>query len=123
MKLGVVRRINKEDLARSGELPGWVDPLILTLNQFMDSMVTAMAGRVSFSDNIQCKIISTEFTSGTEAVINPQSALKPLGIIPMYAEGKAIDSFKFVYKDNGQVGITLTFTGGGDANATLAIIF
>lgn len=123
MKLGVIRRINKEELARSGDVPQWVDPLILTLNQFMDGVVTALSGRVSFSDNIQCKIITQVFTSGTEVAINPQSSIKPLGVIPITAVGKAIDSYKFAVKDNGNVGITLTYVGAGTAEATCIILF
>lgn len=122
-KLGTVRRIQKEDLARSGELPNWVDPLIVTLNQFMDSVVVALAGRISFADNIQCKVITQDFVSGTELVVNPQSSLKPIGIIPIMSQTTEIDSWKMSYKSSGQVGITLTFVGGGTQSATVIILF
>ena len=122
MKLGVIKKILREDLARAGEIPAWVDPLLLTLNQFIDSVVTALQGRLSFSDNFSCKIVSQTFTSGALLSLNPQSRLKVLGALPVFFGGKTLTKFKIALNTNGNADVTLTFDEGGSAPCYLILL-
>ena len=124
MKIPVVKRIQKEDLERAGEkLPAWLEPMLTTLNQFIDPVVTALNGRLSTRDNFLVKIIEQSFTSATELAINPLSQSKVQAVFVEYAGGKTLSGLKWVYKDNGSIGITLTFSEGGTATCRVRLEF
>lgn len=121
MKLSVVRRILREDLANSGELPKWIDALLVPLNQFIDNVALALRTNLTLSDNIAGKFVQTAFVHNTELQINPLSQRKVIGIIPLDTSGNAITSFGWSRKTNGNVGITFNFSGAPSGNITCSV--
>lgn len=122
MKLGIVKRISKEDL-KAGDLPAWIDPFLASINQFISSVGTALQGRLTFTDNVQSNIFVKKFSSGTELEINPQAGrLRVIGVVPLYSGGKSVDEFNWDYKTTGNIGVTFVFNGGGTANCRILVL-
>lgn len=113
MKIGLNRRITREDL-RSGDLPGWIDQLLVPLNQFITTMVTAMTNRLTFEENFSANVLTFKLAHNTELEINPQSGrLRVIGILPSYSGGSILTGFGWEQKTNGKVGLTATFSDSG----------
>lgn len=124
MKIPVIKRIQKDDLEKAGEkLPAWLEPFLQTINQFIDPVVTALNGRLSTRDNFSAKIIEQSFTSATELTFNPMSQSKVQAVFVEYMGGKTLSGLKWVYKDNGTIGVTLTFSEGGSSTCRIRMEF
>lgn len=110
MKLGLFKRIAKEDLGGT-DIPDWVDGLLGVLNQNMENISTAMTGRLTFSDNFYSSTTQQTFTHNKQLIVNPgKSNTRVIGVIPIYAaSGYQIASFASVQQQNGSLGITLGF--------------
>lgn len=122
MKLGVIKTIVREELSKFGELPGWINPFLQTLNQFINAAGKALAGNLSFEDNFLCKVKTLDFTSGTEQPINPDTKLRVIGVIPTACSGLVIDKFGWVLKSDGTIGVTFNFASGTTAKCTVIIL-
>jgi hypothetical protein len=115
MRLGVIKKILKEDLGAGGQqLPPWLDPFMGALNTFIDQVVSALQGRLTFADNFSSKSMTQEMTHGVALAVNPQvstqQTLRPLGLLCLGAsEGYLIDSFGYTRNQNGSFGITVRF--------------
>lgn len=120
-KLGIVKQITKADLGGS-EFPAWLDPFLAALNLFIGSVGRALQGRLTFEDNFLATVKDLKFTSGTELKVNPESGrLSVTGILPLSSE-KAVTSFLWTPKDDGSVGVTFTFSGGGESTCKILIL-
>lgn len=122
MKVGTIKKILKEDLAKFGKLEAWVEPFISTLNGFIEPVVRTLSNNLTFADNFACKVIEQKFTSGTAAEVSVPAGRRVYGILPVEALNKEITSYKFTRKVNGNISITLTWTGGGDAVCRVVIL-
>ncbi len=71
MRLGTIKRISKEDMARKGDVPAWIDPMLETLNEFIEKITQALNGNLTFADNFLCKEVEQEFTDATELILSP----------------------------------------------------
>jgi hypothetical protein len=117
----VIRRISREDLAKRGEVPAWIDELLQPLNDFMDQTVSTLRGGITFS-NISHKEVKFRFTSGTESQFSVPSNRRVAGIQVVEALNKTITGYGFTRKSNGNIGITVKFDGGGDADCNVKIL-
>lgn len=129
MKLGTIKRISRDDIAKSGDVPKWLDALLEPLNQFIEKSGLALGGGLTLEDNALTKRIHLKFTHNTEQVINPfpvgSRNLSVDGVFWVDAEGQAVTSFKWVRKTNGSIGVTFKFDGGlsdTTANCTVYIL-
>lgn len=125
MKISTLKRFDKNDL-KGGELPGWIDPFLGVLNNFMDIIVTALSGRITFRDNMLGTVVENlEFTSGTAKVVNPQPTQAGrffvTGVLLMDAGGKTVTGFGWSRRTDGNITVTATFSGGGSAKCRLHI--
>jgi hypothetical protein len=125
MKLPVVRRILREDLAKAGEVPSYLDALLTPLNQFIDQVANALRNNLSFDDNFAGKTFSAGFQHNTELQISPLTTRKVSGVLWLDCNGEGVDKFKWVRKDNGNIGITFTFSSApsGTINCTIVMLF
>jgi hypothetical protein len=125
MKLGVVKRIAKEDLAKLGKVDPWVDALLTPLNDFIEKVGLALQNRLTVADNSLGKVITLKFTHDTELEVNPypgtRGSLSVSGVIPVSTGEVFIDAFKWVKKQNGNIGVTFKFTGATSASVKLQI--
>lgn len=110
MKLNTVQRIQKEDLAASGELPGWIDALLTPLNNFITQLFILTQNNVTLSDNVGCNVLTLNFKSGVPAAVTVQSSLRVTGIVPMDASGNIITGYGFTRNTNGTLGVVIKFT-------------
>jgi hypothetical protein len=126
MKLGLLKRIDRADLAKSGEVPGWVDALLETLNPFIEKVGLALQGRLTLPDNFLGKEIYTDFTHNTELEINPfnagQNTLRAKGVILMSTGEVFVTAWKWRQKDNGNIAVTIQFSGATTAKVRLHIL-
>lgn len=126
MKLSNVKRISKEDLAKKEKLPAWVDPLIETLNTFIDQTTTALNGNLTFRDNMLSKEYVGDFAHNVPVEINPQldgrAKLRVYGVIPMDTNGAEILSTKWEKLQTGKISFTFQFAGSVTAKCTLQIL-
>ncbi len=126
MKLGLIKRISKEDMARYGDIPKWMDPLLETLNTFIDRTTTALNGNLSFPDNVLCKEYSQSFTSGTAYTINPHLDGRPqancYGVLVLDTNGAELDKLLWSKLATGNISVTLTFTAATTNKCTLLLL-
>lgn len=125
MILGVIKRISKDDMAKFEKLPGWIDALLNPLNDFIEKVGLALQNRLTFRDNFLGKISTAHLTHGVELEINPypgtRGSLRVIGVIPLSTGGLYIDAFKWTAKQNGNIGVTVNFLGGTEADIKLQI--
>lgn len=113
MKLGTIKRISKEDMSQKGEVPAWMDPMLETLNTFIEKVTQALGGNLSFEDNFLSKLVETEFEDGVELIVSPRidgrTGLRAYGVLPISASGAEVASLSWRNLDNGNVGVTFGF--------------
>lgn len=126
MKLGLIKRISKEDMAKHGEVPKWMDPMLDTLNDFIEKTATAFNGNLSFGDNFLCKEHSQDFKSGTSYTVNPnidgRTQTRPYGVLPIDTNGAEIDKFLWEKLASGGISVTFTFTAATTNKCTILIL-
>lgn len=124
MKIPSIRRILKEDLAKAGPIPPWVDNLLDPLNEFIDTVVTSLRSNLTFADNFLAKEFSAEFTDAVAIKVNAQqNKNRVYGIVPIASGDKAIDSFSWSRNTDGTVSVTFGFTTAGSAQCTIIIFY
>jgi hypothetical protein len=115
MKLGIIKNIIREELARFEKLPTWMDSFLQTINQFISNVGTALNGNLDFESNFRCTVKVISLTHGVEQEINPQNPkLRVIGVACFNANGKIIDKFGWRQLTNGNIGVTIYF----DSSAT-----
>jgi hypothetical protein len=123
MKLPIIKSIRREDLASGGEIPPWIDRLLGPLNQFIEQVGVAVTGRLSVSDNLAQKYISQSFTHNVELEINPNDRRRVVGMVPVYASDKILAGYRFTYKNNGNIGVTILFDSAGSSDCKILLYF
>lgn len=122
MKIGVIRRILKEDLAKAdNSLPAWLDAMLYPLNQFITVVSQALSNNLTLKDNFFGRETTQAFTHGVELQIDPQVKTKVKGIFIQSIDASSADtatlisSWGWVTKSNGKIGITFNFLNGTSA--------
>ncbi len=126
MKLGLIKRISKEDMARHGDIPKYMDPLLDTLNDFIEKVATALSGSLSFADNFLCKEHTQDFESGVAYTINPKvdgrTQTRAYGVLPLDTNGAEVDKFLWQKLETGNISVTLTFSAATTNKCTILIL-
>ena len=112
MRLSTIKTIVREELAKYGELPAWINPLLGTLNQFINSVGLALTGNLTYADNFACTEKVLILTHGVEQALNTGSNSRPTEVRIRDANGLVIDKFGWSRKADGSVGVTVYFDGG-----------
>ncbi len=126
MKLGVIKRILKEDLAHGGEMPHWIDLLLQPLNEFIEKVGLALQNRLTFSENFLCKTVTQSFDSGVTYQLNPkltasQATLHVVGVMLMDPGGGTVDKWFWNRNSNGNINVAITYSDVATAKATIYI--
>jgi hypothetical protein len=121
MRLGVIRRILKEDLDKIEATPEWVGALLEPLNEFITKTSQALTNNLGFTDNFAGKSYTAKFTHAVELSINPQVKTRITGVIPLSVDTWGTDGagalptliskWGWVQKANGNIGLTFHFYG------------
>jgi hypothetical protein len=122
MILGTIRRILREDLARSGELPKWIEPFLSPLNEFIEKVVLALTGRLTFKDNFRCKVYTGKFASGTPKEVSVPVGARVFGILAVEVLDQVITGYGFDRKANGNLSVTITHDGSGEIQSSVVIL-
>lgn len=125
MILGLIRRISKDDLVKLGEVPKWIDAFLTPLNDFIEKVGLSLQNRLTFRDNFLGKVVTVTVIHATELEVNPypstRGSFRVAGVVPISTGELFIDAFKWVSKQNGNIGVTVKFTGGTTAKIRLQI--
>jgi hypothetical protein len=104
------KKILKSDLPQA---PSWFTPVISVLNGFMDVVIRALRGNLSFVDNFYCEIKEFEFTHGTELEILHEKIRNFYGTLLIKTpDDLGVDGFRVRKINQNTVGIIVYFTGG-----------
>lgn len=112
MIIPLLKRILKEDLARQGQLPPWIDALLSPLNEFIDRITTSLRGNLTFSDNFSGKFLTINLTHAVETIVASGAKVKVVGVLPLYFSDLQMESFGWTRKSDNSVGLTIKFVGG-----------
>ena len=109
-----VKKILKSDLPNA---PDWFTPVISILNEFLDTVIGGLRGRLTFSENFFGQIKEFEFTHGVELsvyyTLSSYGGLLILKTPDKESSDYAIDSYKVRQINKSTLGITVNFTGAG----------
>lgn len=131
MKIPVIRKVLKDDLARAGgEIPAWMDGFLYTLNQFIETVGSALQGRLTFADNVASKRITLTFEHAVSQDVAIDAGQTISGVIPVLctnstdttANANIVSGVKVTLKGNGVVGIQVNFAGGAGVKATVTLL-
>jgi len=129
VKFSQFKRVLKEDLAASSgedKLPKWLDSLLQPINLFIEQVAQALQNRLNFEDNFYAKTVTLSFTSDVELEVNPTTPFAKTaragGVLLLGAGGVAVSNFQWENKNNGNLGITVTFLSAADAECTFLIL-
>lgn len=128
MKLPVLKRLDKQDLAGKGDIPSWVDGLLQALNTFLDPVGKCLQRRITFSDQFFGVQMSVSLTHGVKTTINPviqaQYAVNQMRVVAIQLvdpDGQIVTGFGWTRNANGTIGVTANFAAGGTTTATCVL--
>lgn len=130
MKLPVIKRLDKQDITSGGDYPSWMDGFLGALNAFIDPVVNALSGRLTFADNFLCTVSTQTYTHATELVISVPANRKVIGALPILAikstdtsaTKNVISGWGLDVKGNGTLGLTVNFAGGAGKAADVTFV-
>jgi hypothetical protein len=127
MKLGTLRRVLKEDLAKaSSDLPKWLDSLLSPINEFIEKVGQALQNRLTFSDNFFAKEVTLNFATGVEQEVNAKAAFsgnsRVYGVLLLSSAGSTVSNYVWSQKTNGNIAVTITFATATDADCMLLLL-
>lgn len=126
MKFSGFKRILKEDLAKQGELPKWIDTLLSPINLLIENVGQALQNRLNFTDNFYCKQVTLTLTSAVALEINPTTPYAPTarayGVLLLSTNGTDLVSYVWSNKTNGNLSVTVTLASASEAECTLLIL-
>jgi len=120
MKLGLLKRIPKEQLQKAGgEIPKWIDALLDPLNEFIEKVGSALQNNLTFRDNFLGKTIEIEIFNNTVIEINPrnvgQSNLRVTGVLLLSSGSLLVESFGWQTNSKGNIEVTVIYASGTSA--------
>ncbi len=127
MKLGTLRKVLKEDLAKAGDpMPKWMDPFLGPINEFIEKIGQALQNRLTFADNFYAKEIVLAFDSGKALEVNAKAAFsgnaRVYGVLLVSSSGQIVSNYVWSQKDNGNISVTITFATAGSAKCELLLL-
>lgn len=122
MKISAVQRIREEDLAAGGEVHPSVKQLLGPLNEFIEQVAQAVAGRLTFVDNLDAKIVEMKLTSGVAQEISIPQGRRVFGVFPVECFGKRITAYGFTRRTDGNIDLVVEHTGASKTNCRVIIL-
>lgn len=116
-----VRKILKSDLTGA---PGWFTPVIGILNAFLDTVISGLRGKLTFSDNFYVDIKTLTFEHGVEKSIFYDGVISYQGLLLLKsADSSDINLVVLGYTARvigpNTIGITVLFNGGASTENAL----
>jgi len=125
--MAIIRGTNKILKSDIPDAPPWFDKVLSVLNSFLDTVIGALRGKLTFRDNFYCEEREFTFVHGTEQNILMQrvSAYKGLLIVTTPEEESddyAVTAFKVRRKDPTTIGVTVYFEGAGSTEGKVKFL-
>ena len=116
--MAIIRGTNKIMKADIPGAPPWFDKVLSALNSFLDTVIGALRGKLTFRENFYCEEKEYTFVHAVEKKILMQKvdAYKGLLIVTTPEEESddyAVSAFKVRRKDPTTIGLTVYFQGVG----------
>ena len=110
-----IKKILKSDLIGAAD---WFDPVISVINEFLDTVIGALRGRLTYQDNFYGEYKEFIFTHGVELeILTPYQTYGGIQILkpPNEQDGSVygIDGFHAHQVKPKTIGMTVYFNGGG----------
>lgn len=117
------KKILKSDIPDS---PEWFTPIISILNEFLDTVIGALRGKLTFKDNFYSEIKEFVFTHGVEMSISTSIPTYEGVIILKTPNDDNADTVVTGYKvrqiKTDVLGITINFAGAGTTTGSVRIL-
>jgi len=115
LKIKGIKRLGKEEYPK--EVQSWIEVLLTPLNEALDSMITAMRGKLSRGDNFLSTVREFEFTHDTYLLNIKHNLTKLSGLNIMKPPDTSDDDYMIISNhwytiDNENIAMKVLFTGG-----------
>ena len=120
-----VKKLLKSDFPNS---PDWFSRFLSVMNQFLDTVIGGLRGKLTFRENFYCEVKEYEFTHATELEVGHNlESYKGVLIVSTPSDQAAATTYGisewFVRViDNKTIGITIEFAGGGTTKGDVKLI-
>lgn len=113
-KISGIKKILKTDIPDADD---WFSPVISVLNSFLDTVIGALRGRLTFRENFHCEVKQFEFKHGVELEILTNLPNYE-GVLLLKTPNKestdyAIDEYLVRQIKTNTLGMTIWFKGAG----------
>lgn len=124
--MAVIKGVNKILKSDLPDAPGWFDPIISTLNSFLDTVIGALRGRLTFKENFFSEYKELEFTHGVELKVatnlNSYSGMLLLKTPNVADSNLLVTGYLCRQVGAKEVGVTVNFAGGATTQGTCGIL-
>jgi hypothetical protein len=124
--MAVIKGVNKILKSDLPDAPNWFDPIISTLNSFLDTVIGALRGRLTFKENFFSEYKDLEFTHGVELKVstnlNSYSGMLILKTPNVEDINLAVSGYLCRQVGVKELGVTVNFAGGASKKGTCGIL-
>lgn len=126
--MAIVRGIRKLLKSDFKEAPAWFNKMLGPFNEFLDSVIGALRGKLTFRDNFYCEVKEFEFIHASELEIGHNlDDYKGILIVNTPSDQATATTYGisewFVREiDNRTIGITIEFAGAGTTAGNVKFI-
>jgi hypothetical protein len=117
-----IKKLLKSDLQDS---PDWFDPVITVLNEFLDTVISALRKKLTFSDNFLAEYKEFTFTHGVELEI--ATTLSSYGGVLIVKPPNTADADQMIAAWGARqvktktIGVTINFVGAGTTSGKVGL--
>jgi hypothetical protein len=108
------------------DAPDWFSPIMSILNEFLDTVIGALRGKLTFRDNFYSEVKELEFTHGVEVIISTKMPTYE-GVIILKTPNNDLAATIVVGHKVRQIkpntlGITINFAGAGTTTGKVSFL-
>ena len=125
--MAIIKGTNKILKSDIPDAPPWFDKVLSVLNSFLDTVIGALRGKLTFRDNIYCEIKEFVFVHGVEkkilfSKINQFKGLLIVSTPEEESDDYAVAAHKVRRRDPTTIGVTVYFQGAGTIEGKVKFI-
>lgn len=116
--MAIIKGTNKILKSDIPGAPPWFDKVLSVLNGFLDTVIGALRGKLTFRENMYCEIKEFTFTHGEEqkilfSKVNQYNGLLLVSTPEEESDDYAVSGLKVRRRDPKTIGVTVYFQGAG----------
>lgn len=109
--MAIIKGTNKILKSDIPDAPPWFDKVLSVLNGFLDTVIGALRGKLTFRENMYCEIREFTFTDAQEKEILYTKVNDVKGVIIIGTPPAGINEWAWRKIRPNTIGITITFGG------------